>query len=229
MILLQKPTLAQPVSCPYLTDKQFVQEYFFAHQVSPQEFSTLLERGWRRFGAFFFRPRCPECQACRPIRIDVNQFAPSKSQKRVLRKNKETNFKLSSLEYKEEYYRIYQAHSQIRFQQESEEKEFATTFFFPAVPAFISEYSWNTKLTGVGFLDRGENALSSVYFAFDPSSSPLALGTFSILKEIELCRSWNLKWYYLGYTIADNPSMAYKARFKPYELYDWDSKQWTPP
>ncbi|MBL8970836.1 MAG: arginyltransferase, partial [Myxococcales bacterium] len=60
-------------------------------------------------------------------------------------------------------------------------------------------------------------ALSAVFFYFDHTFEPLSPGVFSILKQLELCRTWGLRYLYLGLYIAECPSMAYKATYLPHE------------
>ena len=78
----------------------------------------------------------------------------------------------------------------------------------------------------LGFLDRGEDCLSCVYFIYDTRFSHLGLGTFSILKEIEHTRSLGLKYYCLGYYVRECQRMAYKNNFKPREHYNWLQDKW---
>ncbi|HEU5076114.1 MAG TPA: arginyltransferase, partial [Polyangiaceae bacterium] len=52
---------------------------------------------------------------------------------------------------------------------------------------------------------------------FDPRYSSYSIGTYSILKQLELCKSWGLRHLYLGLYIADCDRMLYKARFVPHE------------
>jgi arginine-tRNA-protein transferase len=56
--------------------------------------------------------------------------------------------------------------------------------------------------------------LSSVYTFFEPNDKT-GLGTYSILWQIEQCRTLNLPWLYLGYWIKQSPKMAYKQNFRP--------------
>jgi arginyl-tRNA--protein-N-Asp/Glu arginylyltransferase len=35
-----------------------------------------------------------------------------------------------------------------------------------------------------------------------------------------------LRYYYLGYYVKENHFMAYKIRYRPYEMYDWKQKKW---
>ena len=64
--------------------------YKYMENCSSEEQLKMLERGWRRFGNMHFVPECKECNECKTIRIDIEKFQFSKSQKRVLNKNKNT-------------------------------------------------------------------------------------------------------------------------------------------
>ncbi len=194
------------------------QEYFVASELDEAQFQTLLDRRFRRFGAYFFRPFCPSCRKCRPIRVVADAFRPGKSQRRVLKKNGSTRVFFRELEPRRELYDIYWKHSRIRFSQTSSEDEFLRNFYTPVVPSFQSEYYIDGKLAGFGILDRSSTGLSSVYYCFDPDFSEYSLGTFSVLAEIEETRRRELGYYYLGYYIPECSKMAYKGRFLPYEL-----------
>ena len=87
------------------------------------------------------------------------------------------------------------------------------------------EFTYRTAegtLVGVGICDRTPSALSSLYFYSEPELSARGLGTYSSLYEIEYARTSSLPYYYLGYWIADCAKMAYKNRFRPYELLGLD-------
>ena len=45
----------------------------------------------------------------------------------------------------------------------------------------------------------------------------LSLGTYSILKQLELAKRWGMRHLYLGLYIEANEHMAYKARFLPHD------------
>jgi arginine-tRNA-protein transferase len=59
---------------------------------------------------------------------------------------------------------------------------------------------------------------------FDPGFSDRSLGTFSVLWEVEFCRSEGLPYYYLGYYVAGSGKMAYKSRFRPNEILVGDDR-----
>jgi len=61
-----------------------------------------------------------------------------------------------------------------------------------------------------------------VYTFFEPAEHSRGLGTYAILRQIELARERNLPHLYLGYWIAAHPKMDYKVRFQPLELLGMD-------
>ena len=227
MIILQEKRFDSLDKCSYLPEMQKRFEYFFAYELQEEEISLLWENGWRKFGMYFFRPRCPGCRACIPTRVVVQQFTPRKSQKRILKKTQDVEVRFVPLRYNEQIFELYKKHSQNRFgQDEGSEEDFIHSFYLPSCPALQSEFYVEDKLVGVGFLDRGHNALSSVYFVYDTDYQDLNLGTFSILKEIEHAKNLGLSYYYLGYYIEKCSRMAYKNKFHPQEHFDWQTQLW---
>ena len=47
----------------------------------------------------------------------------------------------------------------------------------------------------------------------------MSLGTYSVLKQLEYANQYGMKYFYLGYYIAENASLNYKASFRPNEIY----------
>jgi arginine-tRNA-protein transferase len=83
--------------------------------------------------------------------------------------------------------------------------------------SFELRYKQEGRLIGIAVSDRGARSISAVYCCFDPSNESYSNGTYSILKQVEFCRSWGLRYLYLGLFIADCKRMLYKARFLPHE------------
>ncbi|MBI9098228.1 MAG: hypothetical protein JEY91_07105 [Spirochaetaceae bacterium] len=144
----------------------------------------------------------------------------------MLRKNRETLVRLNHPRYSDEIFELYCKHSKIKFGQDSEVSSFQESFFTPAVPSVQSEYYIEGKLVGVGFLDISLNALSSVYFIYDPDYSSYSPGIFSVMKEIDIGRELGISYYNLGFWISENRRMAYKGNFHPYQTYHWEEKAW---
>ena len=226
MQIIQVPQVEEITPCPYLEGREKQLEFFGATEVSAAELSRLLAEGWRKFGPCYFKPACPGCRLCIPLRIPVAEFTPSRSQRRVLRKGSHLKVQFGPLRLSERIYQIYRDHSRQRFDQDSDLEGFLQSFYLPSCPCLQEEIYLDEELIGVGFLDLGEDCLSSVYFCFDPDYGHLNPGIFSALQEIEYARRNNLAYYYLGYYVPGSPRMAYKDRFLPREYYDWECRIW---
>lgn len=226
MIKMQAREISQEFDCPYIVTNKACNEHFFAMDLTAEELSIYLQTGWRKFGWYYFRPNCHGCKACVPLRILADEFKPSKSQRKVLRKNEQTEFKVCDLDYRDEIFELYKKHSEVRFEQPVNKKEFIETHYFPSCPSFQTEYFIDGKLMAVGFLDQSSQGLSSVYFVYDTDYTHLSPGVFSILCEVDLANRLGLSYYYLGYWIKENKSMEYKNRYYPHETYDWYAEDW---
>lgn len=230
MKLLSPPRLSPEEACPYIKGEMARHEFFLASDLSEEEFDTCLEQGFRKFGIYFFRPNCDKCQKCLPLRVRTKDFLPSKSQKRVLKKNKDVTVKFNSLVYREEVFDLFVKHSKARFKQDESKigtrEDFIQTHFTPSTAALLSEFYLKDELIAVGFLDISKEAASSVYFIYDPDFGERSLGIFGALKEIEFAKESGRPYYYLGYYIKENPSMSYKNQFHPFEIYDWKKEFW---
>ena len=226
MILYSHPELSPPTPCPYLPDRTLVYSFFFADSLSADELAWFLSRGWRKFGHYFFRPACPDCRLCTPLRIPVQRFSPSRGQRRVLRRCAHVRVSFGPIRYEKELFDLYHTHARVRFGQESSFDEFIANLHSTPCPALLARYEENERLLGAGYLDLGSDGLSSVYFVFDPVFASLSPGIFSVLREIEETRKMGLAHYYLGYVVPGCERMAYKSGFNPHQLFDWESEVW---
>lgn len=225
-----EPTNADVVNCPYIKGEKFRQRYTVLKELTSNDFDHLLINGWRHFGYYFFMPNCSNCSSCTPIRTVIEEFKPSKSQRRNLKKNINTTVEIQDLIYSDEIYEIYKKHSHDKFNQDSSKKDFKESFFADALSgnSKLSLYKVDSKLVGVGFIDISNEGISSIYFCYDTDFSHLGLGVYSVLKEIEYANELGKSYYYLGYYIEGNGSMEYKAKYKPYETLSWDRACWIP-
>jgi len=219
--------LIQESECPYFDDRRPTKTVICAPDpLDSSLFDQALHNGMRRSGALLYRPLCDNCRKCIPIRIPVNTFELSKSQERVLKRCdpifKSTLSKSEITDEKIELYLRYQASKHNETLTLAQAREVYERFLVESC-AKTHELSWRTqegKLIGVGILDVADSGLSSVYFYWDPDFASFGLGTFSILKEIELTKSLGLQHYYLGYYVPGSPSMDYKVHFGPSEVWN---------
>jgi arginyl-tRNA--protein-N-Asp/Glu arginylyltransferase len=215
--------------CPYIIGQKAQYEMFHAYELSYEDLDSLLEKGYRKFGKFFFKPACPSCSKCVPIRIPVDKITPSKSQRRSIRKAENVEVTFSELTFTDEIFRIYCEHSQKFENKECSIDHFIQSFYERSGPALQSNYFLDKTLIAVGFIDHSSNAFSSVYFIYRNGYEKLSLGTVSVFMECNEALRRGLSYYYLGYYVSENHSMNYKNRFAPHELYDWENQRWYQP
>jgi arginine-tRNA-protein transferase len=186
------------------------------------ELEERLTRGDRRQGLFLYRPACPGCVACEPIRLDVAKFKANRSQRRTLsRGDGEVTVELGEPIADEQRVALYNRHKALRGlsagQGEVDVRSYREFLAMSCCDTVEIRYLVRGALAGIAIADRSSEALSAVYCYYDPSHERLSLGTYSILKELELCRSWGLRYLYLGLFIAESLHTRYKARFLPHE------------
>ncbi|HEY4158655.1 MAG TPA: arginyltransferase [Polyangiaceae bacterium] len=209
--------------CPYLDDRVARMPLRIpARVLDREELERRLSSGDRRQGIFLYRTSCPGCQACEPIRIEVAKFHASRAQRRVLeRGDRSLSVEIAEPLADERRVALYNAHKEGRGLSSGRDaidldgyREFLAV---SCCETFELRYSFAGQLVGVALVDRSREALSAVYCYYDPRVEKLSIGTFSILKQVELCRLWRLEYLYLGLYIADSPRMRYKARFRPHQ------------
>jgi arginine-tRNA-protein transferase len=220
-----------PDACPYLPDR--VATFRIANGfLGAMLYEQLLEIGYRRNGDYMYRPACRTCHECRPLRVLVQEFERSKSQRRVWNRCAPVfRATFGPAECDDERIDLYRRYLQFQHDDEGEEVDeeryarFLTDSCLGGRTFELRLWAGN-RLAAVGILDRLQDALSSVYFYFDPVYAPLSPGTFSALYEIEMARRWGMRYYYLGYYIADCASMNYKRQFRPCEIRLHDASGW---
>ena len=204
--------------CPYIKGKEWLSYLIQSKKLDPFTYELLLDQGFRRSGPIFYKNNCDSCEECISLRIKVADFAPSKSQKRALKKNIDVRITEGPAIFDLEAFAVYSAFSKDRYDNEPTVEDFHNFLANGLFDTRMVKYYAGDQLIGVGWLDILANSISSVYFAFDPAASSRSLGTYSVIKEIELCQKLGLEYLHLGFWVKDCQAMAYKNRFQPYEL-----------
>ncbi len=73
------------------------------------------------------------------------------------------------------------------------------------------------RLISASHFDITAQSLSAIYTYWDPDEEQLGLGTYGVLKGIEIARRRGIAHVYLGYYVEENRHMSYKAGFRPSE------------
>jgi len=213
----------QEQSCPYLKEQTArLPLRLPSRPLSPDEFGKRLERGDRRQGFVLYRPSCPGCQACEPIRLTTGDYRLSKSQRRLLKKGDENLItRIAPPTVDERRVELYNQHKSVRDLRDGQppinQDGYRDFLVATCCDTFELSYWLDDTLMGVAICDRSHDSLSAVYCCYDPHHPELGLGTYSILKQLELCREWGLRYLYLGLYIEGCQSMEYKARYLPHE------------
>lgn len=209
--------------CPYLSDRVARMPLRIpARLLQRNELEQRLEIGDRRQGIFLYRTSCPGCRACEPIRIEVSAFQPNRSQRRALVKgNERITVEVADPIADERRVELYNRHKELRGLSSDRDgidlEGYREFLVVSCCESFELRYRLDGELIGVALVDRSEDSLSAVYCFYDPVLERLGIGTYSVLKQIELCKSWNLRYLYLGLYIGESERMKYKARFLPHQ------------
>jgi len=216
------------LACPYLADRTAATEGFAIDALPPEFYRAFMDRGFRRSGTAVYRPVCPSCRECQPIRVPVKTFKPTRSMRRVLRRNADVRVAPGPPTPTEEKYRLYAAYLAGRHDgaMTGSLDEFQSFLYDSPTRTVEFCYHLGERLVGVSIADVCPDALSSVFMFFDPEQARRSLGTYSVLREIDYCRGMGLGYYYLGYYVAGARTMAYKARFGPSEVLA-DDHRWV--
>ena len=97
-----------PQKCPYIkgkVERKLFTALYGRNSVKLNDDLSL--QGFRRSQKVLYRPLCSNCSACLSIRVKVNEFQNSKSQKRVISKNKEIERIEKKPEATDEQYQIF--------------------------------------------------------------------------------------------------------------------------
>lgn len=227
-----------PYPCSYLAERQ-AQSLIATpqHLINAQHYSELIHHGFRRSGKFVYRPHCEGCRACVSVRLPVNSFQASRSQKRAFKQHQGLDVSISRLNFDEAQFALYQAYQAARHQsvdEPSEQKEspedpsaqYRDFLVQSNVDSLCISFSLNDQLKMVSVVDIVEDGVSAVYTFYDTADSKASYGTYSILWLIEWCKQLHLPYLYLGYWIEDSQKMAYKRNFMPQEVLM--NGQWQP-
>lgn len=210
--------------CSYLKDRSattiFVDPML---AMNGRIYSELSDFGFRRSGAHVYRPNCRSCQACIPVRIPVDIFQPSRAQKRCIKRNRDVVTVLTSNINTDEHYALYESYINSRHADgdmypptRDQYEDFLSSEW--GVTRYI-ELRLDGELLAVAVSDRLDQGLSAIYTFFKPDEHSRSLGVLAVLRQVELAKSMNLPYVYLGYWIRECGKMRYKNQYRPLDMF----------
>lgn len=229
LIRTLSPERSAPSPCPYLPGRDSRILAVRPERLSPRLYQAFLDLNFRRLGDVVYRPACDGCAECRELRVDARRFAPSRTQRRCWRRNADLTAEVAAPEPTEEKLEVYRRYLEARHDgQMSGSREEFLSFVHDAAP-FTREVVFREaggRLVGAGIFDEADEALSAVYFYFDPDLASRSPGVYNVLWLVAECARRRLPWLYLGYLVRGAATMEYKASYRPHQVLDGDDGEW---
>jgi len=215
--------------CPYLpgmTERKVFANLPFSDGAHVND--ELTQAGFRRSQNIAYRPACEACDACVSVRVPVDEFTFSRSQRKTLARNADLSRALVEAEATTEQFDLLKRYLASRHpgggMTDMSWQDYVAMIEDTAVRTHLIEYRTVSADGGPGDLvavtlaDLLSDGLSMVYSFFDPAMEKRSLGVFAILDHVRQAAIVNLPYVYLGYWVQGSPKMDYKANFRPMEV-----------
>lgn len=205
--------------------------------LSPESLDFYLAKGWYRMGSnvfttsFLFFNGQPYSAIW--LRLDLNDFGFSKSQRKLLRRNS-LHFAPASAP------RIIDPEREALYQRYADD---FNGYLSPTIADSLEDYSGETvfntyettvrekrsgRLVAASYFDLGSESAASILGYYDPDLSAFSLGYYTMLLEIEYCLQNGIRYYYPGYVAPGYGRFAYKLRLGNCDYYDLRTESWVP-
>jgi arginyl-tRNA--protein-N-Asp/Glu arginylyltransferase len=222
--------LTQDHPCSYLEGERA--QSLFVHpacRLTSALYGQLLALGFRRSGDEVYAPCCGKCSACIPARVPVDEFKPDRSQKRCLKRNRNTRVIIKPAIFEQAHYEMYLRYQNFKHEggamTESSPYEYLNFLGSSWCNTCFAEFSIGNELSAVAVIDQFDQSWSAVYTFFEPKFYEYSPGMYAVLWQIEQARRLQKKYLYLGFWIKNCRKMAYKSVYQPLQLYV--GQQWV--
>ncbi len=244
--------VTSPQPCPYLPGRLERKLFTALQGEGAQKLNDALSKqGFRRSQNVLYRPSCADCASCYSARIRVADFRPTRSQRRVMRRNAHLTRQATAPWATEAQYQLFRDYLDARHADggmaDMDVYEFAAMIEETPVRSRVVEYyrpadtlsgarsdtspgaspaTGRPVLTAVCLTDVMDDGLSMVYSFFEPATQRNSPGTYIILDHVEIASEAGLPYVYLGYWVPGSPKMNYKAGYDALEIYK--DGRWQP-
>ena len=226
--------LTAPSPCPYLPARE--ERKVFTHLPLTDGAAindALTAAGFRRSQNIAYRPACESCEACVSARVPAAGYPFSRSERRVLDRNRVLIRHMVEAEATMEQFELLRRYLMVRHAEggmaDMTWPDYLAMVEDTPVRTHLIEYRLPSSDRGPGELaacalvDALADGLSLVYSFYDPRMSRRSLGSFTILDHIVQAGLHDIPYVYLGYWVQGSPKMDYKARFRPIEVLNGQS------
>jgi len=221
--------VTSPAPCPYLPGRSERKVFTELKGANADQLNEALGRiGFRRSQTVAYRPSCIDCQACVSVRVVAEEFKPSNTQKRELKRNSDLVVTECRPWATDEQFELLSRYLSVRHpdggMSTMDELDYADMIEHTPVTSHLVEYREPTedgepgRLVGACLTDRQGDGLSMIYSFYDPDHAErVGLGNYIILDHIHRAADDGLPYVYLGYWVEGSPRMQYKVRYRPLE------------
>lgn len=213
----------------------------FAKKYQPEtlsltELDSYLEQGWYRTGQSLFTTHflmfgSKNFYSAIWVRLPLNNFSFSKSNRKLLGKNK-SRFKWEFREAKlgseaEALYQSYCAHFPDKLSPTLQDALLENNPY--SIYHTMEFLTWDgDQLVAASYFDLGENSIASILGFYHPDYAQYSLGYFTMLMEVEYGLEHGYGYFYPGYVVPGYPRFDYKLRVGPMEYFDLQTAGWLP-
>jgi arginine-tRNA-protein transferase len=221
--------LTAPSPCPYLPARE--ERKVFTHLPLTDGATindALTAAGFRRSQNIAYRPACESCEACVSARVPAPGYPFSRSERRVLDRNRDLQRHVVEAEATMEQFELLRRYLLARHAEggmaDMTWPDYLAMVEDTPVRTHLIEYRLPSNDRGPGELaacalvDALADGLSLVYSFYEPRMGRRSLGSFIILDHIVQAGLHGIPYVYLGYWVQGSPKMDYKARFRPIEV-----------
>lgn len=216
-----------PAPCPYIpgrTERKVFAELKGSDSVEMNE--ALGRIGFRRSQNVVYRPSCDFCQACVSVRVLAPVFAPSATQKKLLKRHADLEVQACEPWSTEEQWQLLRRYLEARHpvggMAAMDSHDYADMVEQSPVDTVVVEYREPSvggrpgRLVGCCLTDKQSDGLSMIYSFYEPDlANRRGLGSYIILDHIVRAGLARMPFVYLGYWIDGCDRMAYKKSYKP--------------
>ena len=222
--------VTSPAPCPYLPGRSERKVFTELKGGQAEALNDALSRiGFRRSQNVAYRPSCLDCHACVSVRVVADEFDPSSTQKRNLKRNSDLVATLRKPWATPEQFELLRTYLGVRHpgggMTAMDESDFADMVEHTPVTSYVIEYREPSpdglgegRLVGACLTDHQHDGLSMIYSFYDPDHAKRSgLGNYIILDHIRRASEMDLPYVYLGYWVDGSSRMQYKVRYRPLE------------
>ncbi len=214
-----------PLPCPYFADRverRILTELAGKDAQSLHE--ALTQAGYRRSHGVAYAPACPDCDDCVSVRIPVRSFKPSRTQRRIGRRNEDLLVSEVAPLANEEQFALFASYQSARHaggdMGTMEYSDYQSLLEENNIDTALIEFRHGERLVAGIIIDKLFDGFSAVYSFFDVDfDTRRSLGNHMILWLVHHAEELQLDYVYLGFWIQNCKKMAYKSDFQPLEKF----------